>query len=102
MNCFNEWTVSGEVYYLKELEGEFSASAKIRGTASRQDGVYSSQILELPFLMQRKVYDEAKKKGLKVYRTATFSGHLETWHKTKNGKPCDKVMFVADYILEVA
>ena len=41
---FNEWTVSGEVFYLKDLEGEFAASMQLRGVAKR-DGVFSSSVM---------------------------------------------------------
>lgn len=97
----NEWTVSGEVIYLKELEGEFAASVKLRGVAKRE-GVFSSQILEFPCLMQKSIYEEAKKKGFAMYKNVTFSGHLESWQKNKNGKDLRRIMFVADYVLEVA
>lgn len=31
----NKWSVSGTVFYLKEMEGEFACSLKISGTAKR-------------------------------------------------------------------
>lgn len=94
---FNEWTVSGEVFYLKELNGEFATSVKIRGVAKRQ-GVFSSNIMEMLCLMQKSVYEQGKKKGLKLYCNATVSGHLETWTYGNNKK---KVMFIADDVIEV-
>lgn len=96
----NEWTVSGEVIYLKDLQGEFSASVKLRGV-SKREGAFSSQVLEFPCLMQDKLYEKAKKKGLGLYKNATLSGHLESWQKNKNGKDVRKVMFVVDYVLDV-
>jgi len=96
----NEWSVSGEVIYLKELQGEFSASVKLRGSSTRE-GMCSSQILEFSCLMQSRIYEEAKKKGIALYKNATLSGHLESWQKTKNGKDTRKIMFIVDYILEV-
>lgn len=94
---FNEWTVSGEIFYLKELDGEFAASAMIRGTAKRQD-VFSSNIMEMKCLMQKNVYNIGKRKGLKLYCNATLSGHLETWSYGNNKK---KVMFITDDVIEV-
>lgn len=93
---YNEWTVSGKVFYLKELEGEFSASLQLRGEARRLD-VYASSVMEMKCLMQKDVYEVAKKKGLVMYCNATLSGHLETWVKKDN----KKVMFIVDDILEV-
>lgn len=93
---YNEWTVSGRVFYLKELEGEFSASLQLRGEARRL-GVYASSVMEMKCLMQKDVYEVAKKKGLVMYCNATLSGHLETWVKKDN----KKVMFIVDDILEI-
>lgn len=89
---YNEWTVSGEVFYLKELDGEFSASVGIRGVSKRQNAI-SSNIMEMKCLMQKNVYESGMKKGLKLYCNATISGHLETW--TSGNK---KIMFIADEI----
>lgn len=100
MISMNEWTVSGEVIYLKDLEGEFAASVKVRGVAKRE-GVFSSQVLEFPCLMQSKLYEEAKKKGFGMYKKVTLSGHLESWQKNKNGRDLRRIMFVADYVLDV-
>ena len=95
----NEWTVTGEVFYLKKLEGEFSASVKVRGVAKRED-VYSSQMLEIGCLLSDRVYREGVRKGLKLHGYCTLSGHLESWVKTKpNGTTNSKVMFIADYVL---
>lgn len=94
---FNEWTVSGEIFYLKELDGEFSASVMIRGIAKRQ-GVFSSNVMEMKCIMQKKVYEISKKKGLRLYCNATLSGHLETWVYGNNKK---KVMFIVDDVIEV-
>lgn len=97
---FNEWTFSGEVFYLKELKGEFAVSLQIRGIANRE-GVFSSSIMEFGCLMQEKVYAEAKKKGLGMYSNIALSGHLETWTKNSPSGPRKKIMFVADYVIEV-
>ena len=94
----NEWTVSGRVDYLKELKGEFACSLKLEGIAKRE-GFYTSQILKFPCLMQSQVYEEAKKKGMRYNRTVTLFGHLESWQKGSSYTP--KVMFVADYVIEV-
>ena len=94
----NEWTVSGRVVYQKELKGEFACSVKVEGKAKRED-VYTSQILKFPCLMQKSVYEEAKKKGMRFNRNVTLSGHLESWQKGSSYTP--KIMFIADYVLEV-
>lgn len=95
----NEWTVSGEVFYIKDLQGEFAASLRIRGVAKRE-GLFSSQILEFPCLMQKSVYEDAKKKGLFKFKQVTLSGHLESWKNSTSKNP--KVMFIADYVIEVS
>ena len=95
---FNEWTVSGEVFYLKELEGEFACSVRIRGTAKRE-GVFTSNIMEMGCLIQKNVYEQAKKRGLKQYCNARFSGHIESWQRDAKTNP--KIMFVVDYIMDI-
>ena len=95
----NEWTVTGRVVYLKELQGEFSCSVRVEGKAKRVD-VYTSQILKFGCLMQKPVYEDAKKKGIRMNRNVTLSGHLESWQKGSSYTP--KIMFVADYVLEVS
>ena len=96
----NEWTVTGEVFYLKELEGEFAASVKIRGIASRE-GICSTQALELPCLLERRVYEEAKKKGFAKYKEVTLSGHLETWPLKNDRHGNMKIMLVCDYVMDI-
>lgn len=64
MNFYvNEWKMSGEVFYLKEMEGEFAASLKIKGIAQRP-GLYSKNKLEFPCLMTASVYSDAKRRGI--------------------------------------
>lgn len=96
---FNEWTVSGTIFRLKEFEGEFSkefaASCSIEGVAKRE-GFFSTSVLHLPFLMQPSVYSRAKAKGIAKGKRGTFSGHLESWGDGKK-----KVMFVADDVIEI-
>ena len=94
---FNEWKVSGEVFYLKELQGEFAASLKIRGVAQRPD-VFSSNVLEFPCLMTERVYDEARRKGIKQYMNVTLSGHLESWDKSNGKNRTMKIYFIADNV----
>lgn len=91
----NEWTFSGEIFYLKELSGEFSASLKLRGMAKRLDAM-SSQITELPVLVGNTIYKALSEKGKKLYSQATLSGHIETWFDEKKSK----IMFVADKIID--
>ena len=92
----NEWKVSGEVFYLKEMLGEFSASLKIRVIASRPD-LYASSILEFPCLMTPTAYNEAKRLGLRKHLKATLSGHLESWTKNEG----TKIYFIADKVEKV-
>lgn len=93
----NEWTVSGEVFYLRPLDTDFAASVKIRGTARRQ-GLYYSQILEIPCLMSGEAYSDGLAKGLGLYKSVTLAGHLESWVKD-NGK--SRLMLVCDRCVRV-
>lgn len=97
----NEWTVTGEVFYLRELDGEFAASLRIRG-ASRREGFESSQVLEVGCLMQAKAWQDAKVKGVDIYRKVTITGHLESWTRTYNNKEKRRIMLIADHVLSVA
>lgn len=96
----NKWTVSGEIVGLKELDGEFGASVRIKGVAKRPE-LYSSQILEFLCLMTPKVYAAARKKGFTLYKRASVSGHLETWKRETESRMKQKVMFIADYVDKV-
>lgn len=98
----NEWTYTGKVSYMRELNGEYSASVRMTGDVKRADGLYKSDELQIGCIMRSNVFEEAKRKGLKIGKTVTFSGHLEIWDKTIHGKPANKVMFIADYVLEVS
>ena len=93
---YNQWKVSGDVFRINELQGEFSASVRIRGIAKRPD-VFSSNILEFVCLLTPRVYDEAKRLGMERYRSVTMSGHLESWDRGKGSK----VYFIADKIENV-
>lgn len=96
----NKWSVSGTVFYLKEMEGEFACSLKISGTAKRP-GVYSSSKLEMPCLMLPEAYNQAKRKGLDLskYQNVSLSGHLESWCNRSSSMP--KVYFICDEVIEV-
>lgn len=96
----NEWSVSGEVFYLKELENEFAASVKIRGVAKRESGL-SSQILEFPCLIEHRVYEDAKKRGFSLYKHVTLSGHIESWASENKRNGSMKIMFIADYVMDI-
>lgn len=96
----NEWTVAGEVFYLKELEGEFSASVKARGMFQRENES-SAKLLEMSCLMQKEVYEDAKRRGLKLYSFARFSGHFETWTRIRGGRQEQKNMLIADYVMDI-
>lgn len=93
----NEWTFSGEVFYLKELERDYGASLKIRG--SSLSGNDYSRIVELNCLLTKDAYKEAIKKGIGLYKNVTISGHMETFVRSDNKKT--KTMFIAEYVLEV-
>lgn len=99
-NMLNEWVVSGKIFYLKQLSGEFAASVKIRGS-SKRDGEFDEDIMELGCLMQKKVYDEAVKKGLTKYCWAVLSGHMESWIKTTEKGQIQKIMFIVDSVEDV-
>ncbi|SEP82401.1 hypothetical protein SAMN04487977_101533 [Treponema bryantii] len=96
----NDWSVTGRVYYLKELSGEFAGSVKIEGKANRIDNTYSSSILKFSCIMQKNVWEEAKKKGIAMNKEVSLSGHLESWQKGTSKNP--KMMFIADYVLQVS
>jgi len=96
----NEWTFTGEVFYLKELKGEFGASLRIKGVASRLDATFSSNLCEMGCLLTNEAYEQAKKKHIDMYKNVTVSGHLESWANGTSKNP--KVMFIADYVMEVA
>ena len=95
----NKWEVSGEVFYLRELQGEFACSIKVVGVAQRP-GVYSSSKLELPCLMTQNVYNEARRKGFgKLYQAVKLVGHLESWCNRSSSSP--KVYFIADNVEKI-
>ena len=99
MNFYaNEWKMSGEVFYLKEMEGEFAASLKISGVAKRP-GLFSTSKLEFPCLMTSAVYDEAKRLGIQTRRSVSLVGHLESWCNRSSSNP--KVYFIADKVESV-
>lgn len=91
----NQWQVIGQIFYIKELSGEFACSLKISGVAKRPD-LFSSSKLELPCLMTPAVYDEAKRLGMHIYQKAKLSGHLESWCNRSSSHP--KVYFIADKV----
>lgn len=97
----NEWSFSGEVFYLKELDKDYGASLKIRGTSPRGDSLNSAQIVEITCLLTKDCYKQAKEKGLALYRKVAVSGHIETFVKDADFNKV-KNMFIAEYILEVA
>lgn len=89
----NEWKIAGEVFSINELNGEFGASLKIRGTA-RRPGFYSSSVIEMLCLVLPGVYAEAQKRGLKRYADVVASGHMESWDTSRQ----HKVYFICDRI----
>lgn len=97
----NEWSFSGEVFYLKELEKDYGASLKIRGTSPRGDSVSSSQIAEITCLMTKECYESAKKEGLALYKKVAVSGHIETFVKDADFAKV-KNMFIAEYVMQIS
>ena len=97
---FNEWTVSGEVTYIKILDdtNEFAVSVRIKGSARRK-GNDSAQMMEFGCLMEQETYEEALRKGFDKFKYVTISGHIESWVKRVDASP--KIRFVCDDILEV-
>lgn len=97
----NEWTVSGEVFYLKELDNnEFSASVKVRGKSRRFESD-SSQIMEFGCLMDEEIYQIALEMGLDKFKYVTLGGHFETWVKQTSSGDKPRIRFVCDEVLEV-
>ena len=96
----NEWTFSGECFYIKDLEGEFCKSIKIRGRSKRNNS-YSEQIAEIGCLFQSDVWKQAEQKGLKQYDFVAIQGHIETWKRMSSGGERIKTMFIADSVISV-
>ncbi len=94
----NEWTFYGRLFYLKELEGEFSVSLKLEGT-SKRTGSFSEQIAKISCLGDKAFYDLFKKAGIKVNDEVTISGHLETWKQKDPTKSALRLMLIADRIV---
>lgn len=92
----NEWTFSGEVFYIKDLDNcEFAVSLKLRGVSQRPESM-STQIVELSCLGDKNFKSELNKFDLKSHSNLVVSGHIETWFN--NGR--QKNMFIADYVFE--
>ena len=82
----NEWTVSGEIIYIKVFDNpsEYYASIKIRGTVPNTNG-----ILEFGCIMRKSTYDMALEMGMDKFVNATVTGYFETW--IKQGAKGDRV-----------
>ena len=94
----NTWTFSGELFYIREQEGEFAASLKIRGI-SRRKNASSSQIAEITCLAEKELYGQFVHKKIDLYKKVIVSGHIETWQRVKDtGKIQVRTMFIADAI----
>lgn len=96
----NEWSMSGEVVYINELDlrNEFAVAIKLKASSRRKDSV-SSQPVEFLCLLEDDTYDKALAKGLDKFKYVTLSGHIETWMKNDDFKP--KTRFVCDDIVEI-
>ena len=99
---YNEWTVSGEVVYIKVLDddNEFAVSVRIKGSARRKNA-NSSQMFEFGCLLEQDTYEEALRKGLDKFKYVTLGGHIETWVRQSASGDRQKTRFVCDDILEV-
>lgn len=96
----NEWTFSGKVFFLKELEKDFAATVKLRGYWLPENA--PAQVVEIPCLMRKPIWEAAKKKGLAQWSIATLSGHIETTVRVKpNGNAVEKCLHVVDWVLDV-
>lgn len=95
--AMNEFHFSGEIFYLKPMDGEFTVSIRVRGLSSRA-GAMSTQICELSCLGQHPVFDSMKQAGIDVYSKVELSGHMETW-TDKKGNP--KTMLILDSVSKI-
>lgn len=55
----NTWTFTGRVFYLKEMEGDYSCSIKMKG--STNEGTFKKDIVEFGCLLPKEVWNAAKK-----------------------------------------
>lgn len=89
----NKWMFSGELIRLKEFQGEFSYSLKIRGIARRLNSC-STQVAEMVCLVPSALRSDIVFYDVKLYSPVSVSGHIETWEKENSRK----TMFVVDKI----
>lgn len=95
----NTWTFTGRVFYLKEMEGDYSCSIKMKG--STNESTFKKDIVEFGCLLPKEVWNAAKNKGLCVNSKVTLSGHFETWVKPRSTYFINKTMFIADCVVDV-
>lgn len=97
----NEWIFTGDIFYFKELEtSEFVASIKLRGNAKRVNAI-STQVAEISCLAEKSLYEGLKNNNIGMYsKNITLSGHIEQWNTNKHGKPVNKMMLIADYLVQ--
>lgn len=102
MMRLNEWTVSGEVVFIKELEqNEFAASIRIRGYSKRYIDS-APKPMEFWCLLDEAVYSSALSMGLDKFKNITLGGHFETYIKVREtGKDKERMMYVCDEVLEI-
>lgn len=97
---YNEWTFTGDIFYWKELDaGDFTLSLKLRGRACRV-GTISGQIAEISCLVDNDLHQLLLDRKIKQYDTVTLQGHIEQWLTSKHGRPLNKIMLIADYLVE--
>lgn len=99
---YNEWTVSGEIIYVKVFDNwdEFYASVKIRGVFARS-GSSSRQILEFGCLLSKTTYERAVEMGFDKYKNAVLTGHIETWVSQSGSSDKLKTRFVCDEVVSI-
>lgn len=99
---FNEWTISGEVSYLKVFDekSEFGASAEIKGVSKRRNSDVRQRV-DFSFIMEHDIFEKAKAKGFDKFKYVTVSGHIETWIQQGIKRDKTKTRFICDDIIEV-
>lgn len=90
----NGSTFSGEIFYLKELEGEFSVSLKLTGFSKRANAM-SSHIVEVSCVGGKELYEEMRRQQIGMYCNATVSGYIEMWPSKRDRH---RLIFIAESI----
>ncbi len=91
----NGWSFSGEIFYIKELEGEFSVSLKLTGLSKRANAM-SSHIVEVSCVGGKELYEEMRRQEIGMYSSATVSGYIEMWPSRRDRH---RLIFIAESIV---